>query len=235
MLSPVPVCGTMATPSSSPWQRLPPLVSLKYTIIVWVFGQQMICWPLRWPVALCLRPLATVHLRGQQIICCPKTQNKVQWWMDRHHIKWTILLLHWVHPSELSILALYWKAHSWHRGLSMYNLKDKKSKLAALDDDDGDRALFECLNRADLAAGRAFQYLMALGKKEYWYDGVPACGWRNLIEWPLMWLPVDTKYSSGGISTSLLWMWYSMMMRALASCVAVGCPTLVRLEWWIRC
>ena len=51
------------------------------TVVVWVFGQQMICWPLRWPVALGLRPLATVHLQGQQIICCPQTQSTtVYYW-----------------------------------------------------------------------------------------------------------------------------------------------------------
>ena len=44
-------------------------------VVDWVWGQQMICWPWRWTVARGLRPLATVHLQGQQIICCPKTQT----------------------------------------------------------------------------------------------------------------------------------------------------------------
>ena len=60
----------------------------------------MICWPWRWTVARGRRPRATVHLRGEQIICCPKTQtttvllypiflNYVQWWTDRHQTKWS--------------------------------------------------------------------------------------------------------------------------------------------------
>ena len=36
------------------------------TVVVWVFGLQMNC---------CLRPLATVYLHGQQIVCCPQTQS----------------------------------------------------------------------------------------------------------------------------------------------------------------
>ena len=42
-------------------------------VVVWGFGQQMICWPRT--VALGLQPLATVHLQGQQIICCPSSSS----------------------------------------------------------------------------------------------------------------------------------------------------------------
>ena len=78
-----------------------------------------------------------------------------------------------------------------------------------------------CLNASTeliwtTGAGREFQYLMAHGKKEYWYAWILACGWRNFIVWPLVWMPVDTKYSSGEMSTSLLWIRNNMMVRALA-------------------
>ena len=73
----------------------------QYTVVDWVWGQQIICWPRRWTLGRGPRPRATVHLRGQQIICCPKTKtttvllypiflNYVQWWTGRRQTKWSI-------------------------------------------------------------------------------------------------------------------------------------------------
>ena len=47
----------------------------------------------------------------------------------------------------------------------MYNLKDKKLKLAALDDGDGGQALFECLNQADLHLDSRAFFLLNLWPK----------------------------------------------------------------------
>ena len=100
-------CGQTNGQTDNPITRCPRRtfqaggIKKHYTAVDWVREQQIICWPWRWTVARGRRPRATVHLRGQQMICFPKTQtatvllypiflNYVQWWTDMHQTKWSI-------------------------------------------------------------------------------------------------------------------------------------------------
>ena len=100
----------------------------------------MTCWPWRWTVARGRRLRATVHLRGQQIICCPQTQsttvllypiflNYVQWWTNRHQTKWSITqhknVIHFFfklplmnHFSRQNIIAIAYK-NNWFFGIQV--------------------------------------------------------------------------------------------------------------------